>query len=150
MSKNLSIALVAILILGAGAWWFSNGRTIGSVTILGNGLSQYQRDDWGLSFRYPSSWTLTEEKSGARAAVQGEGYSVRFIANDYEYPGGVHTITRNYTVAGQQVKALEDKYQSGFMQGLPACNGVSIDVTSPVASKAITDKIIASVDCTKK
>ncbi len=172
-TKTILGVVVVAVVLAGGAYLYSQKstdlpaagpRTVeeretkGQITPVAGDLSQYTSSEWGLTFQYPSNWKVVElnynkettgEEGLAAVRVTGDGYSLDFSTIGKDYPGGVDTITREYTIAGQKVQALEDVLGSGFTQGMPTCNGIGLTVVSPVSSKQITDKVIASVKCTK-
>lgn len=129
--------------------------TEGTITRDANGWSEYSSSEWGLTFAYPTSWSLTEQaantavtgESGlATVGVAGDMYSVDFSTLGKEFPRGPDDIAIEYTISGKKVQGYETKIGAGFLQTLHVC-GVGMTVSGSESSKITTDKIIESVKC---
>ena len=131
-------------------------KTEGEITSLGSGWSQYISNELGLTFQFPSEWNITEQthntlatgrEGQASVRVEGDGYLIDFTNKGTEYPGGVDTHMTTRTVADQNARVFEDVTGEGFMMSIFDACDVAINISSPVSSMQITDKIINSVHC---
>src|SRR3989338_5228140 len=127
-------------------------KTEGQVTSVAKGWSQYTSDE-GPSFSYPSNWKLMEQKHRGfpyltSVEVEGDGYVVEFTTIGKGFPSEDNTQVGEYVVAGKKTKILENKYDTGFLLGIGTfCDSWSVRISSPSLSKEVTDKILASVEC---
>lgn len=162
-TKNVLIVFVCLLLLiTAGLLLVKNDEKN-----LNTGWMHYSSPQWGVSFDYPASWEINEQRRtqkqydtegkaipvGALTAIglRGDGYTVSFFRHGIELSRDYKPIA-GFTISGYEAKAWESETNGDnlVLSVEPKCGGLEVGVFNEAStSKEVAKKIIDSIVCTQ-
>lgn len=134
-------------------------KTRGRIAAAEGGWSQYMTTDWdGFQFSFPSQWTVTEKEFNtevvstgglATVEVKGDGYTVYFTKIGKDLDTSASTYSTPETLSGHEIVFYREKGYPAFTAVIKDCRGIGGVLVSRSGERAITDKIVSSVKCSK-